>query len=255
MTKLAIITGASRGIGESIARRMARAGFDVALVARSESAMIGIATTIKSESKHANIGTFVCDLAQPDVIPEAFTSITKFFGKNPSVLINNAGYGGPYQRVEQASADEWRRVQAVNLESSFVLSKLAIPGMVELGWGRIINISSVYGHLGGAGSGAYSAAKHGVIGLTKTIAAESGSKGITCNVVCPGFTDTPMIADMKNSHPDLMKSIVRQIPAGRIGTPDEVSELVAFLASEHANYINGAEIVIDGGMSAHVGFF
>lgn len=255
MRRLAVVTGASRGIGESVVRGLAQDGFDVALVARSEAAMKDIADSVRQSGAQVEVASFTCDLADPSAIPATFTAIGKTFTQAPSVLVNNAGYGGPYQTVDQVSLADWQNIHAINLDAAFMFSRLAVTGMATSGWGRIVNISSVYGRLGGTGSSAYSAAKHGLIGLTKTVAAEFGRKGITCNAICPGFTDTPMIADMKKNFPELVQKIVQQIPAGRLGNPDHVADLVRYLVTDKAAYINGSELVIDGGMSAHVGYY
>lgn len=255
MGKLAIVTGASRGIGESICRNLATAGFDVAMVSRSLSAMEELAVEIKKDNPKALIESFACDLVKWDQIPEVYASIKKRFSTVPTALINNAGYGGPYSTLDAVSPEEWRSILAVNLDAAFAFSKAVLPEMIASKFGRIINISSVYGFLGGKGSSAYSSAKHAIIGLTKTIAAESGSGGITCNAICPGFTDTPMLSDMKVKYPGTMKAVVAQIPVGRIGRPEEIANLVAFLVSDKASYINGSSITIDGGLSAHVGYY
>jgi 3-oxoacyl-[acyl-carrier protein] reductase len=238
-----------------VVRGLAEDGFDVALVARSEAAMKDIASSVRQSGAPVEVAPFVCDLGDPAGIPATFAAISELFGRAPLVLVNNAGYGGPYQTVDQVSLADWQQIHAVNLDAAFMFSRLAVAGMAASGWGRIVNISSVYGRLGGTGSSAYSAAKHALIGLTKTVAAEFGRKGITSNAICPGFTDTPMIADMKKNFPDVVQKIVQQIPAGRLGNPDHIADLVRYLVTDKASYINGSELVIDGGMSAHVGYY
>lgn len=255
MRRLAIVTGASRGIGESVARGLAQDEFNIALVARSENSMKEIANAVAQSGLSSEVIPFVCDLAELDSIQTVYEKIKVHFKSGPAILVNNAGYGGPYLTIDQVSLGDWQTIHAINLDAAFSFASLAVKDMAQAGWGRIINIASVYGKLGGTGSGAYSSAKHGMIGLTKTIAAEFGGRGITCNAVCPGFTDTPMLADMKKNFPETMAKILAQIPSGRLGSPDHVADLVRYLVTDKAAYINGSELVIDGGMSAHVGYF
>lgn len=255
MKKWAIVTGASRGIGASICRNLAASGFDLALVARSKDSLQQLASDIEATYPTQRACVFAADLNDWKHVGTHVALMEKEFGGAPQVLINNAGYGGPYAMIDGVSDSDWQTIHAINLDATFAFSRAVLPAMAKNNRGRIVNISSVYGYLGGKGSVAYSSSKHALIGLTKSIAAEWGGKGITCNVVCPGFTDTDMTSVMKESFPEAVRSIVNQIPAGRIGRPEEVAALVGFLVSEHAAYINGATIPIDGGHSAHVGFF
>ncbi len=255
MKKWAIVTGASRGIGASICRNLASVEFDLALVARSKDAMQHIADELKSSYPQRSVRIFVADLNEWQKVATLYAKIADAFSGPPHVLVNNAGYGGPYATIDGVSDDDWRTIHSVNLDSTFAFSRAVLPAMAKANFGRIVNISSVYGYLGGKGSVAYSSAKHALIGLTKTTAAEWGGQGITCNVVCPGFTDTEMTSGLKNNFPEAVRAIVNQIPAGRIGRPEEVAALVSFLISDAAAYINGATIPIDGGHTAHVGFF
>ncbi len=255
MKKWAIVTGASRGIGASICRNLAAVGFDLALVARSRDSMKVLADELEAAYPLQRVRIYPADLNDWKHIGTLFIQMEIDFSNAPQVLINNAGYGGPYATVESVNDDDWQSIHSINLDAAFAFSRAVLPAMAKSKIGRIVNISSVYGFLGGKGSAAYSSAKHGMIGLTKTVAAEWGGSGITCNVVCPGFTDTDMTAGMKTNFPEAVRSIVKQIPAGRIGRPEEVAALVSFLVSDNAAYINGATIPIDGGHTAHVGFF
>jgi len=253
--KWAVVTGASRGIGASVCRNFASSGFDLALVARSKDSMEQLASELKAEYPSHKSKTFAFDLVDWKKISSLYLLIAKEFEGPPHALVNNAGYGGPYEMIDGVSDDDWQTIQSINLNAAFTFSRAVLPSMSKVKMGRIVNISSVYGFLGGKGSVAYSSAKHAMIGLTRSIAAEWGESGVTCNAVCPGFTDTDMTSVIKNSFPEAFRSIVNQIPAGRIGRPEEVAALVGFLVSEQAAYINGATIPIDGGHSAHVGFF
>ena len=255
MKKWAIVTGASRGIGASICRNLAAAGFDLALVARTKDAMSALARELEAVYPSRRVRIYPADLNDWKNIGSHYALMEKEFAGAPQVLVNNAGYGGPYATIDGVSNDDWETIHSINLDATFAFSRVVLPGMAKNKIGRIVNISSVYGYLGGKGSVAYSSAKHAMIGLTKSIAAEWGGQGITCNAVCPGFTDTDMTSGMKNNFPEAVRAIVKQIPAGRIGRPEEVAALVSFLASDNAAYINGAAIPIDGGHSAHVGFF
>ncbi len=255
MKKWAIVTGASRGIGASICRNLAAAGFDLSLVARSKDSLYALASELEAAYPPQRVRIYPADLNEWKNVGAQYRLMEKDFSCGPQVLVNNAGYGGPYAMVDAVSNDDWQSIHSINLDAAFAFSRAVLPAMANNKIGRIVNISSVYGYLGGKGSAAYSSAKHAMIGLTKSIAAEWGGRGITCNVVCPGFTDTDMTAGMENKFPEAVRSIINQIPAGRIGRPEEVAALVGFLVSDHAAYINGATIPIDGGHSAHVGFF
>jgi len=255
LKKWAIVTGASRGIGAAICRNLAASGFELALVARSTDSMEQLVLELEGLHSSQRFRIFSADLDDWQNIAQLFTTMEKEFSSPPHVLVNNAGYGGPYAMIDGVTNTDWQKIHSINLDAAFAFARAVLPSMAKAKNGRVVNISSVYGYLGGKGSVAYSSAKHAMIGLTKSIAAEWGGQGVTCNVVCPGFTDTDMTSGLKNNFPEAVRSIVGQIPVGRIGRPDEVAALVGFLVSEHADYINGAMIPIDGGHSAHVGFF
>ncbi len=162
------------------------------------------------------------------------------------ILINNAGIGGPFHRTDEVSEEEWDSVFNTNVKAAFLFCKALLPIMKKQQFGRVINISSVYGKTGGALSSAYAASKHALVGYTKSLAVEWGKYNITCNLVSPGYANTSMGADNDEYHAD----IIAGIPAQRLAAPEEIAKLVAFLVQPGSSYINGADIVIDGGFLA-----
>jgi 3-oxoacyl-[acyl-carrier protein] reductase len=185
----------------------------------------------------------VTDRAQVDA---AIERVREHWG-DPSVLVNNAGYGGPFHTLDQVSDDNWDRVFHTNVRAAFWLCRALLPGMRAAGFGRIINIASVEGLAGAAGSANYIASKHALIGYTRAIAVEWGRFGITCNAICPGFVDTGMSAGFDAAQ------LGQRIPAGRLGTADEIARVAAFLAAEESGYLNGSVLAVDGGLLADLG--
>ena len=238
--RVALVTGASRGIGRAIALTLCRAGFDV----------VAAATTIESNTEFAaemqsagNCLAVNLDLRSPDSIKDAFGRAIKEKGRI-DVLVNNAGITRDGLAVRMKAAD-WDAVLRTNLDGAFLCIQQVLPGMMRNRWGRIINLSSVVGQAGGAGQVNYAASKAGLIGLSKSLAQELGSRGITVNVVAPGYIATDMTKDL----PDERKQkILSAIPLERIGTPDDVAAAVKFLASEEAGYITGHVLAVNGGM-------
>lgn len=170
----------------------------------------------------------------------------------PLILVNNAGIGGPYHRADQVSDEEWDLVFATNVKSVFWFSRWLLPLMRQRGFGRIINIASIYALAGGTGSSTYAATKHAILGYTRSIAAEWGASGITCNAICPGYVNTQM-GIQPAQIPEHEKRIIEQIRVRRIGLPAEIAEMVAFLSSRQAAYVNGASLVVDGGLLSDIG--
>ena len=244
---LALVTGASRGIGAAIAQVLARSGLRVALLARDAAALARLEHTLRAAGAEA--WSFACDVADEAAVDATLERIEASLGV-PSVLVNNAGVGGPFHRADEVSRQEWDALFGVNLDSVHHLCRRLLPRMKGAGYGRIVNISSIQGLFGGALSSTYVATKHALVGYSKAVAAEWGAHGITCNAVCPGYTETEMLA---KADPAVKKELLRRIPAGRFATPEEVARLVAFLAGPHGGYINGSTLVIDGGLSAHLG--
>ncbi|WNG52142.1 SDR family oxidoreductase [Archangium minus] len=240
---IAVVTGASRGIGAAIAEVLAENGFRVALVARDVAALSKLETKLGDRAR-----SFVCDVADEAAVNATLDRIETSLG-TPGVIVNNAGVGGPFHRVDEVDTAEWDALFGVNVDGVRHFCRWALPRMKASGYGRIVNISSIQGLFGGARSSTYAATKHAIIGFSKTIAAEWGAYGITCNAVCPGYIDTEMLA---NADPESRKELLRRIPAGRFGSAEEVARLVAFIVGPFGGYINGSSLVMDGGLSAHL---
>jgi 3-oxoacyl-[acyl-carrier protein] reductase len=230
--KIALVTGASRGIGHAIAGELARQGAKV----------VGTSTSGEGAAKVPGAGRVldVRDAAQCDALVE---SIQKEFG-DIGILVNNAGITRDNLALRMKDA-EWDEVMETNLRAVFRLSRAVMRGMMKARWGRIVNITSVVGASGNPGQANYAAAKAAVVGMTKSLARELGSRGITVNCVAPGFIDT----DMTRALPDgQRKALLEQIPLGRLGTPQDVAAAVAYLASPGADYVTGAVLHVNGGM-------
>jgi len=245
----AIITGASQGIGAAIAKELAALGFCVVLLSRREAALEKVCESIREDGGSCMF--FACDVSKTAEIEAFFEKLHRQALPPPTVLVNNAGWGGPFQSIDAVPEADWDAIFAVNVKSAYLFCSRLLPLMREQGFGRVINIASVYGSRGGAGSVAYTAAKHALLGLTKALAVEWGSHNITCNAISPGFIDTAM-ADAAGV--DFANLVSGNIPAGRYGKAEEVAKMVAFLAGANGAYLNGADLVMDGGLSAGFSF-
>ncbi|PHU34104.1 3-oxoacyl-[acyl-carrier-protein] reductase [Pseudobutyrivibrio ruminis] len=239
---VALITGASRGIGRVIAETMAKAGYDIAICySGNESAA---QETISLCKKYGVQAIYVkADVSNADDVANMFSEVKSILGP-VDVLVNNAGItkDGLLLRMTE---EDFEKVIDINLKGAFLCTKAAIKDMLKAKKGSIINITSIVGVTGNAGQANYSASKAGLIGFTKSVAKEYGSKGITVNAVAPGFIQTAMT----DSLPEEVKSAyLKQIPLGRFGTPEDVASVVEFLASEKAAYVTGQVIEVTGGM-------
>jgi len=237
MTKIAIVTGGTRGIGASISKKLKSSNFEViANYASNDDAA-------RSFSKENNIEVVKWDVGNFDECKKSISQIYEDY-KNVDILINNAGItrDAPLHKM---SKDNWQKVIDVNLNSVFNMTSLVINKMRENSFGRIVHISSVNGQKGQFGQTNYAATKSALIGFSKSLALESASKGITSNVICPGYINTEMVAAIRE---DILKSIIETIPNKRLGEADEVAEMVGYLVSDKANYINGSTLSINGGL-------
>lgn len=239
--KIALVTGASRGIGQAIALEMAKAGAFVYGTATTNQG----ADLITSSFENKNLAGkgLVLDVTKTEQVD----NLMSFFSENsqnPSILVNNAGITSD-NLLLRMDDDEWYKVIETNLNSIYKMSKACLKPMFRARWGRIISIGSVVGASGNSGQVNYTAAKAGVVGFTKSLAQEVGSRGITVNVVAPGFIDT----DMTTALPDMVKEeMLKRIPLRKLGTAEDVAAAVVFLASDSAKYITGETIHVNGGM-------
>jgi 3-oxoacyl-[acyl-carrier protein] reductase len=239
--RTAFITGASRGIGRACALALSEAGARVALAARNTTQLEELAGEIRARGREAFAVTI--DMTSAESIQEAFAKTAKEFGP-VGILVNNAGItkDGLALRMKK---DDWDSVLATNLTGSFLASQQVLYQMMRERWGRIINISSVVGEMGNPGQANYVASKAGLIGLTKALAQEMGSRNITVNAVAPGFVETDMTEKLSQ---ELKDNMVGHIALKRIGRPEDVAAAVRFLASEEAGYITGHVLNVNGGL-------
>ncbi len=239
--KVAVVTGASRGIGQAIALELAKAGATVALISRTADALKLVAAEIAAVGGTASVHP--CDISDGEAVTATFKEIVNQYGEL-HILVNNAGVTKDTLLMRMSTAD-WELPIQVNLTGAFNCIKAAIRPMMKARFGRIINITSVVGVTGNAGQANYAASKAGLIGLTKSIAKEVGSRGITVNAIGPGFVTTDMTADLTEEN---VSKMAESIPLGRMGNPEDIAPAVVFLASEGASYITGQTLLIDGGM-------
>lgn len=240
--KLAVITGGSRGIGRAISLKLASIGAQVVVTYVSNASLADdVVSEILTSGGKARAAGF--DVADEQAVVSAFKDIEDELGA-VGILVNNAGVALDFLTVRGKGPD-WQRTLDVNLSSSFYCSRAVSKGMMKERWGRIVNISSVIGEMGNAGQGAYAASKAGLIGFTKSLARELGSRGITVNAVAPGFIATDMTSRMSE---EAQQSLLKQIPLGCLGVPEDVAEAVAFLCLPVAKYITGQVLNVNGGM-------
>jgi 3-oxoacyl-[acyl-carrier protein] reductase len=239
--RVAFITGASQGIGHACALQLAKHGAIIAAAARNQEKLEALVREISSAGGQA--AAFSLDVADEEQIKAAVKAAIAKFGKI-DILVNNAGITRD-QLVMRMKRADWDAVINTNLTSAYLCTQQVISSMLKQRWGRVINVTSIFGQTGQAGQANYASSKAGLIGLTMALAREVASRNITCNAVAPGFIETAMTAGLGE---DLKEAGMKMIPLGRVGTPQDVAHAVAFLASEEASYITGHVLNVNGGM-------
>ena len=254
----AIVTGSTSGIGLGIARAFAENGADVMLNGFGNAEEIEFTRAELERTHRVKVRYSNADMSKPDQIRAMAAEAERAFGR-VDIVVNNAGiqHVAP---IEEFPGDKWDAILAVNLTSAFHTIKAVLPEMVERGFGRIVNIASAHGLVASPFKSAYVAAKHGVVGLTKTVALEAARGGVTCNAICPGYVWTPLvekqIADQARAHRMSEEQVITEVllvsqPNRRFATVEEIGQLTAFLCGPYSDSITGAAIAVDGGWTAH----
>ncbi len=248
--KVALVTGAASGIGRATALAFAREGTNVIV---SDVAAQGGEETVRLIKEAGGEATFVkCDVSQSEEVKALVTKAVGTYGRL-DYDINNAGIEGTLATTADYPEDVWNKVIAINLTGPYLCIKYAIPQMLKQGAGVIVNMASILGVVGFATAGAYTAAKHGLIGLTQVAALEYATQGIRVNAVCPGFIETPMVMQRglaAGSHPEAYQQIAALHPMKRLGKPEEIAAAVVWLCSEAASFVTGHTLLVDGGYTA-----
>jgi 3-hydroxybutyrate dehydrogenase len=247
----AVVTGGGRGIGAAVARALAAVGARVVVSARSIDEIENVAENLRRQGHEATAVT--CDITDPEQVEALARESVEFLG-GVDILVNNAGIAtsAPFKAI---SLEDWERVMAVNVTGPFLCTRAFIPGMIEAGWGRVVNVASVAGKVGQPYIAAYCASKHALVGLTRAVAVEVAAKGVTVNAVCPGYVDTPMTdrsvhnitSKTSLSEAEARDYLQKLNPQGRLMEPEEVAHLVVSLCAPLAKGINGQAVILDGG--------
>ena len=240
--KVAIVTGSGQGIGRAIALKLAEVGATVVVndIESQAELVENVVEEIKAMKRQSM--AVLADVSSSEDVTRLMATTVASYGK-VDILVNNAGITRD-RRLQRLSDEDWDSVLSINLRSVFLCTRAVIRHMIKQGWGRIISISSIVGTMGNVGQANYAASKAGVVGFTRTVAREVGSRGITVNAIAPGFIETAMTQPLKEEWKEEVK---KRIPVGYFGSPQDVAEAVAFLASEEARYITGQLLGIDGG--------
>lgn len=241
--RVALVTGASRGFGVEIAKLFAEAGAMVVINGRHAETLQAAAETVRP---HGLVEVAAFDVADAPAAEAAVAAIEKTHGRL-DILINNAGIN-IRKPLDAFTLDDWRQVLEVDLTAAFALSRAVAPGMVKRRFGRIVNVGSVLSVKGRASIPAYTAAKHGILGLTKSLAAELGPAGVTCNAIAPGYFETEINRDLLKDE-NFVRFVNERTPLRRWGRPEELAGAALYLASPAASYVNGHLLTVDGGMT------
>ena len=240
--KNAVVTGATRGIGFGIAKALAKSGASVACIGTNEEKLNASVAEIVADGGSAK--AYICNVADSEAVAKTAETIIADFNKKVDILVNNAGITRD-MLMRRITDEQWNDVISVNLNGTFYVTRAFVEQMRRGKWGRIINISSISGLIGNKGQANYSASKAGVIGFTRTISKELANRNITANAICPGFIDTDMTAVLDEAYKQV---ILSNIPAGRMGTPEDIANAVLFFASPDSSVVTGQIMTVDGGM-------
>ena len=240
--KNAVVTGATRGIGFGIAKALAKSGASVACIGTNEEKLNASVAEIVADGGSAK--AYICNVADSEAVAKTAETIIADFNKKVDILVNNAGITRD-MLMRRITDEQWNDVISVNLNGTFYVTRAFVEQMRRGKWGRIINISSISGLIGNKGQANYSASKAGVIGFTRTISKELANRNITANAICPGFIDTDMTAVLDEAYKQV---ILSNIPAGHMGTPEDIANAVLFFASPDSSFVTGQILTVDGGM-------